>query len=52
MKAFLSEDFPLDSNIAVELHHVLAERQPSIDYRCHRPPYRNANERGFGFNVG
>jgi glucuronate isomerase len=38
MKAFINEDFLLQSDAARELYHGYAEGQPIYDYHCHVPP--------------
>lgn len=47
MKAFMSEDFLLQTKTAQELYHDYAKKQPIIDYHNHLPPYEVANNRIF-----
>lgn len=45
-KAFLDDDFLLDSEAACRLYHDFAEGMPVFDYHCHLSPeliYRNPN---------
>lgn len=37
-KAFMDQDFLLDSPVARELYHGTAAKLPIIDYHCHIPP--------------
>ncbi len=56
MKAFMDEDFLLDTPTAVELYHNYAEKMPIFDYHCHLNPkeiaedkrYRNITELWLG----
>ncbi len=56
MKAFLNEDFLLDTSTAVELYHNYAKEMPIFDYHCHLNPkeiaedkrYRNITELWLG----
>lgn len=47
MKAFMSEDFLLQTKTAQELYHDYAKKQPIIDYHNHLPPDEVANNRVF-----
>jgi glucuronate isomerase len=47
MKAFLDENFLLETNTAERLYHDWAENQPIIDYHCHLPPEQLANNHRF-----
>jgi glucuronate isomerase len=47
MKAFLTEDFLLQSKTAQLLYHEHAKDMPIIDYHCHLPPEDIANDRQF-----
>src|ERR671921_703133 len=47
MKAFLSEDFLLQTQTARELYHERASKMPIIDYHCHLPPNEIAQDRQF-----
>lgn len=38
MKAFMGDDFLLDSKTAVKLYREYAENMPIIDYHCHLSP--------------
>ena len=48
MKAFLDENFLLESKTAERLYHEYAKDQPIIDYHCHLPPDQVADNRRFG----
>lgn len=56
MKAFMNEDFLLNSKTAQELYHGYAETMPIMDYHCHLNPkeiaedkkYRNITELWLG----
>jgi glucuronate isomerase len=56
MKAFMDENFLLNSKTAEELYHNYAEKMPIIDYHCHLNPkeiaedkrYRNITELWLG----
>jgi glucuronate isomerase len=45
--AFITENFLLSNDIAVELYHRFAKDQPIIDYHCHIPPREVAEDRRF-----
>ena len=47
MRAFLDEDFLLDSDIAVDLYHRFAEGLPIIDFHCHLSPQQMATDHRF-----
>jgi glucuronate isomerase len=44
---FISENFLLRNDRAVELYHRVAKQQPIIDYHCHLPPREIAADRRF-----
>jgi glucuronate isomerase len=47
MNEFLTEDFLLQSDTARELYHDYAEEMPILDYHCHLPPVRIAENKQF-----
>jgi glucuronate isomerase len=47
MKAFLSEDFLLETETARQLYFEHAARMPVIDYHCHLPSDEIAEDRSF-----
>lgn len=47
MKAFLDENFLLESKVAEELYHTHAAKMPIIDYHCHLPPNEIADDKIF-----
>jgi glucuronate isomerase len=47
MKAFLDDDFLLDSDVAADLYHRYARDLPIIDYHCHLSPDLVANDHRF-----
>ena len=47
MTVFLSENFLLQSDAAVQLYHEYAHTMPIIDYHCHLPPKDVAEDRRF-----
>lgn len=47
MKTFLDNDFLLQSQVACELYHNYASKQPIYDYHCHLNPADVANNRKF-----
>ena len=47
MKAFMDEDFLLETPTAVELYHEFAKPQPIIDYHCHLSPEQIADNHRF-----
>lgn len=47
MKAFMDEDFLLDSRAAKELYHNYAEGMPIIDYHCHLQPKEICEDKKF-----
>ncbi len=47
MKAFLDQDFLLESPTARWLYHDVAKQQPIIDYHCHLPPQQVASNHKF-----
>jgi glucuronate isomerase len=46
-RAFIHEDFLLESELARELYHVTAAKLPIIDYHCHLPPAHIAADHRF-----
>ena len=44
---FITENFLLRNDRAVELYHRFAKQQPIIDYHCHLPPREIAADRRF-----
>jgi glucuronate isomerase len=46
-RAFIHEDFLLESDVARELYHVIAAKLPIIDYHCHLPPAQIASDHRF-----
>jgi glucuronate isomerase len=48
MKAFLDENFLLESGTALRLFHDYAADEPIIDYHCHLPPDQVADNHRFG----
>ncbi|MFP4522146.1 MAG: glucuronate isomerase [Fibrobacterota bacterium] len=46
-KGFLTPDFLLQNKTAVKLYHDYAEEMPIIDYHCHLPPSRIADNNKF-----
>jgi glucuronate isomerase len=47
MNEFISENFLLQNDRAVELYHGYAAKQPIIDYHCHLPPAQVAADQCF-----
>ncbi len=47
MKAFMDEDFLLNSDTAKKLFHEYAEHMPIVDYHCHINPAEIAQNRKF-----
>jgi glucuronate isomerase len=47
VKAFLDEDFLLETDVARELYHEHASSQPIIDYHCHLSPDQIADNHRF-----
>ena len=47
MTRFLSEDFLLESPVAVDLYHRYAADLPVIDYHCHLSPEQMADNHRF-----
>jgi glucuronate isomerase len=47
MKAFLNEDFLLETKTAQQLYHEYAAGLPIIDYHCHLPPDQIADNINF-----
>ncbi|MGW8257465.1 MAG: glucuronate isomerase, partial [Thermoguttaceae bacterium] len=44
---FITENFLLTCDEAVELYHAYAKRMPILDYHCHLPPGEIAENRRF-----
>ncbi len=40
MRAFITENFLLQTPVARELYHDIAAHEPIFDYHCHLPPDR------------
>lgn len=47
MKAFMDQDFILQTRTASDLYHKFAETTPILDYHCHINPAEIANDRKF-----
>lgn len=47
MKAFMDEDFLLDTDTAKKLYHEHAEAMPVIDYHCHLSPKEICEDKKF-----
>ncbi len=47
MKSFIHDEFLLESDVASELYHQVAERLPIIDYHCHLSPELMAADHRF-----
>lgn len=47
MKAFMDEDFILQTDVAKKLYHEYAEKMPILDYHCHINPREIAEDRRF-----
>jgi glucuronate isomerase len=47
MKAFLDDEFLLESDVASDLYHRFAEPMPIIDYHCHLSPQLMAADHRF-----
>lgn len=47
MKAFMDQDFILQTQTASDLYHKFAETTPILDYHCHINPAEIANDRKF-----
>ena len=45
--AFITEDFLLECDAAVELYQTYARPQPIVDYHCHLPPRQVAEDHRF-----
>jgi glucuronate isomerase len=45
MKAFMSEDFLLQTKTARRLYHDFAEGMPIFDYHCHLPVAKSQRTR-------
>ena len=46
-KAFIHDNFMLQTETARKLYHEHAERQPIIDYHCHLDPKQIADDHRF-----
>ncbi len=51
MKAFMDDNFVLQTETAQQLYHEHAKKQPIIDYHCHLDPRQIAEDRKFD-NLG
>ncbi len=51
MKAFMDDNFVLQTETAQQLYHEHAKKQPIIDYHCHLDPKQIAEDRKFD-NLG
>ncbi|MFA7471742.1 MAG: glucuronate isomerase, partial [Spirosomataceae bacterium] len=47
VKAFMDEDFLLQTDTAKVLYHEFAKQMPIIDYHCHLPPDEIAQDKIF-----
>ena len=47
MKAFMDDDFLLQTDVAKKLYHEYAEKMPILDYHCHINPREIAEDRQF-----
>ncbi|MBP8969287.1 MAG: glucuronate isomerase [Lachnospiraceae bacterium] len=47
MKAFMDDEFLLESKVASKLYHEYAEKTPILDYHCHISPQEIAEDRKF-----
>jgi glucuronate isomerase len=47
MKPFLDDNFLLETDLAAELYHDVAAKQPIIDYHCHLSPSQIADNHRF-----
>ena len=47
MKAFMDEDFLLQTEVAKKLYHDYAAKMPVLDYHCHINPREIAEDRQF-----
>ena len=47
MKAFMDEDFLLQTDVAKKLYHEYAAKMPVLDYHCHINPKEIAEDRQF-----
>ncbi len=47
MKAFMDQDFLLETDTAKKLYHDYAERMPVIDYHCHLSPQEIAGDKRY-----
>ena len=47
MKAFMDQDFLLETDTAKELFHNYARQMPIVDYHCHLSPQEIAEDRSF-----
>ncbi len=47
MKAFMDEEFLLETEVASKLYHEYAEKTPILDYHCHISPQEIAEDRRF-----
>lgn len=47
MTGFIHDDFLLDTDVACDLYHNFAKRQPILDYHCHLEPRLIADDHRF-----
>ena len=47
MKAFMDQDFLLETETARKLYHDYAAKMPVLDYHCHISPKEIAEDRKF-----
>ena len=47
MRAFMDDDFLLQTDVAKKLYHEYAEKMPILDYHCHINPREIAEDRQF-----
>lgn len=47
MRAFITENFLLETPVARELYHDIAAQEPIFDYHCHLPPDQIATNKQF-----
>ena len=52
MKAFMDQDFLLETETAKMLYHDYAAKMPVLDYHCHISPQEIAEDRQFENNPG
>ena len=52
MKAFMDEEFLLETKVASKLYHEYAEKTPILDYHCHISPREIYEDRGESDKAG